>query len=144
MDILIATNTTYMLPTCVFLFSLCKSNSMNKVDIWLAYSDLADGDFQKIESIISPYPSVTLHKLYVGISFKEKIRHVDKFSYETYYRVLALDLLPDEIKRILYLDCDMLVKGDLQELFDMPLNPECPMMVCEEMCDKFDFMKELH
>ncbi len=49
-----------------------------------------------------------------------------RFTAATYYRFLLPDLLPHEVKRVLYLDADVLVCEDLSELFAMDLEG-CPL-----------------
>ena len=41
-------------------------------------------------------------------------------SVETYYRLIIPEIMP-EYKKILYLDCDMVVDHDVAELFDLDL-----------------------
>lgn len=43
-------------------------------------------------------------------------------SIATYYRLFLTTLLPEEIDKILYLDCDMIVRGSLQSLWDTDLS----------------------
>lgn len=43
-------------------------------------------------------------------------------SYAAYSRLFIADLLSEETGRILYLDCDTLILGPLNELFEFPLN----------------------
>lgn len=43
-------------------------------------------------------------------------------SIETYYRILLPDILPIEIHKVLYLDCDMVVNHDLRELWEFDMN----------------------
>lgn len=50
------------------------------------------------------------------------IGHMTKM---TYARLLATDLLPREIERVLYLDCDLVVMSRLDELWNHPLGG-CP------------------
>ncbi len=52
-------------------------------------------------------------------------RSVDNHSWvskPTYYRLLAADLLPEEVKKVLYLDCDIAVVGDVKPLWNMDLS----------------------
>src|SRR5580658_1357742 len=39
----------------------------------------------------------------------------------TYYRVLAADLLPPDLERVIYFDCDMIARSDIGELWDTPM-----------------------
>lgn len=45
-----------------------------------------------------------------------------KSSYTAYGRILIGELLPDNVKRALYLDCDTFIDDDLRPLFEMPMN----------------------
>ena len=47
---------------------------------------------------------------------------VGPWSEAAYYRLLVGHLLPKDLKRVLYLDCDLLVCDDLQPLWDTDLN----------------------
>lgn len=38
------------------------------------------------------------------------------------YRLFVADILPRTIDKVLYLDCDLIVRGDLKTLFDIPLD----------------------
>ncbi|WP_115717010.1 glycosyltransferase family 8 protein [Gallaecimonas mangrovi] len=44
--------------------------------------------------------------------------HISK---PTYYRISIPELFDDSIKKAIYLDCDLIIKGDLQELWDIDL-----------------------
>lgn len=46
-------------------------------------------------------------------------KHIKAFS--VYYRMIVCDILPKNIDKILYLDCDVIVEKDLKELFDIDL-----------------------
>ena len=39
----------------------------------------------------------------------------------TYYRLLAANLLPSDVHRVIYLDCDIIVNGDIKPLWDVNL-----------------------
>ena len=49
----------------------------------------------------------------------------------TYYRILAADLLPQDVHRALYIDGDVLCTGSLEELFSLDLKG-CPVGMCIE------------
>ncbi len=40
----------------------------------------------------------------------------------TYARLVLADYLPDNVDRVIYLDCDLLVLGDISSLLDVPLS----------------------
>lgn len=54
-----------------------------------------------------------------------------RWSIETYYRIFAETLLPIHLDRVLYLDCDIIVDGEVCELFSMELEGVSAMVVTD-------------
>ena len=50
----------------------------------------------------------------------QKITSLSHISKETYFRLDAVNLLPDSIERFLYLDSDIIVLGNLSEFYHQP------------------------
>lgn len=50
------------------------------------------------------------------------IRPSDHLSVAAYYRLKIPDILPENINKVLYLDCDMVVEGDVASLFSWNLH----------------------
>lgn len=133
MNVLIAANTKFMGPASVMVYSLCRSHQNVEVDIYLAYHDLGERDIERLQKIISCFEGKRLHPLDVGGEFAEKVTAKGRFSHETYYRILAVNVLPQDMERILYLDADMLIKKDLMEVYEMPMGDICPFAVCDDI-----------
>lgn len=133
MNILIATNTNYMGPTSVMVYSLCRSHREKEVNIFLVYHDLREQDIDRLQKILSAFERKYLYPLDVGEEFSSKVSAAGRFSHETYYRILAVNLLPPNMERILYLDADMLIKKDLTEVYMMPMDDTCPFVVCDDI-----------
>jgi len=83
-----------------------------------------------------PIPNDRLHSLEVS-------GHV---SVATYYRIFLASLLPAEIRRVIYLDCDTLVRDDLTKLYQETLgNHTCAAVqdisapfMASRMCSEVD------
>lgn len=132
LNILFSTNSNYMQPTKVFLYSVCESHKEKKIDFWLAYHDMTDQDIMMINDVLSIFEGKTLHLIDVGAEFADKIKEDVILPPETFYRILALEMLPEDIRTILYLDVDMIVKKDISELFDISLEGH-PFAACEDI-----------
>ena len=66
-------------------------------------------------------------------SKNETTKHVSRIGTA---RILLPNLLPKEMKKILYLDSDMLVTSDLKELYDIPLDDYYAAMTLDiSLCD---------
>lgn len=59
-------------------------------------------------------------------------------THTAYFRLLAGRLLPDEIKRVIYLDSDVLVQGDLTELWKEPLDDQYALAAADIACPFVD------
>ncbi|HMO13143.1 MAG TPA: glycosyltransferase family 8 protein [Pirellulaceae bacterium] len=43
-------------------------------------------------------------------------------THTAYFRLLTADLLPDDIDKVIYLDADLLIKDDVSQIWQIPLN----------------------
>jgi len=48
----------------------------------------------------------------------DNLQLVPTITKATYYRLLVAEVVPKNIDKIIYLDCDLIVKGDVKELYD--------------------------
>ena len=53
-------------------------------------------------------------------TIRTRLKNVYHFSIVTYYRLFIASLFP-QFKKVLYLDCDLVVLGDISELYHVPL-----------------------
>lgn len=74
----------------------------------------------------------------------------EKISIATYYRLFITQLLPASVSKVLYLDCDLVVRGSLRELWETDMTgkalaavhyPDCPTM--KKNCKRLGIAEEL-
>ncbi|MBR0092056.1 MAG: hypothetical protein IJP92_10190 [Lachnospiraceae bacterium] len=129
-----ALNKKYVRYTGVMLLSLA-TNQLCHVDVYLLHSSLEEEDFSYLASCVSGH-DISLHPLRVDPdNFPTGLPHTDQWSMETYYRLLLLDLLPDSVARILYLDSDLIVLKPLDDFYDMSLDGY-DLISCVNACGK--------
>ena len=131
MNILIATNHEYIKYTTVMLYSLFVNNDTD-IAVYLPYTCLTDEDIQLLKDFIQLFPNKTFHPFMISKDFDEKVTSHNGISIETYYRILAIDCLPMDIDKILYLDVDMVIQGSIQELYNVDITGY-PFGVCEDI-----------
>ena len=51
----------------------------------------------------------------------EKGRYIERLTHIIYARLMLNEILPQEVGRVIYMDCDMYVRAPIEELFDMDL-----------------------
>ncbi|MBD2444362.1 glycosyltransferase family 8 protein [Dolichospermum sp. FACHB-1091] len=68
------------------------------------------------------------HSSYFDESFKESVRYTitegqakKHLTIEAYYRLLIPELLPQKFEKAIYLDCDLVVNGDINQLWEIDL-----------------------
>ncbi len=121
-NILVAVNSSYLLPLAVMLESLFDHNS--DIDIYLLYSDLKEEELQELDDFIKNKTSV-LFPLKIE---SETFAHAPTLKYiskETYYRLLAAELLPDTVDRLLWLDADIIVAKNIGKFYATGFDGNC-------------------
>jgi lipopolysaccharide biosynthesis glycosyltransferase len=116
-----STDDNYALPLHIMFLSLLK-NTQTPSDLALF---VIDGGVQQtkknvfceeIEELGSSLQYIEVNKdLYANFP---TVSHI---SAPAYYRISIPELFSNEVKRAIYLDCDLIIKGDITELWDINL-----------------------
>ena len=117
MDIVVAANSKYMRYLYVMLISLFDSNKDNEIRIFVLQRDFKRSDMDVISALASSYCQEVVF-IDIDPAIFEVLPRTEKFSMETYFRLLLGEKLPSEISRILYLDVDIIVQGSLIEFYN--------------------------
>lgn len=120
MNILVALDSNYIHPLCVMLNSLAKTNAENSFDIYVAYSSLTEDDFLKMERALGELDA-RIHRVPVDDEIFSGAPVLSRLSKATYYRLLIGDILPESVDRLMYLDPDIVINGDLSKLYDIDM-----------------------
>jgi lipopolysaccharide biosynthesis glycosyltransferase len=120
--IVMACDLGYAMPLATTLRSLADQNvAMWPLSVTVLQEGFAAHDMLRVASSL-PEGAVTLTWVAVDLHQFDGLPVLDHVSKMTYARLLLPRVLPASVKRVLYLDTDMLVLGSLNELLDVPLN----------------------
>lgn len=127
-------NSKYMRYAYVMLtsFFVNQSEGMD-VHVYLLYSYLTEEDKIKLERLVKSY-SGTLHWLLIDPEMFFQFKTTEDWSAEAYYRLLLIDILQEDVDRILYLDVDTIVNKPLNELYDIDFG-ENVLCACKDICE---------
>lgn len=133
MNILLAPNNHYAMPTIVLLQSLFDT-AEEKLDIYVIQSALTRENIALLDGFVTKHGGtfslLTISEDIFGGAHTS--RHITK---EAYYRLLAQKLLPESVEKVLYLDGDIVVTKSLKGLYDMSFVDEAGkenyFVVCE-------------
>lgn len=119
MNILLAFNSNYYMPALVLLQSLIVNNRWCRdIRVYVLYSDLKAEEMSRFSQVAAD--SGIARAIFLKVNsekFKNAPLHLKWISIETYYRLMAQEMLPQDVERVLYLDADMVVLGSLEEFY---------------------------
>lgn len=118
-SVLCSADNNYAAYCGIMLTSLYESNKGNEIEVYLLTEGLKKKEEEKFRQFEKRY-NTTVNIITVG---KENFKHCpvregDHVSLTAYFRIACEELLPEDIHRILYLDCDIMVKCDLRPLWN--------------------------
>ena len=121
-----STDDNYVQHCMAMLCSLFENNKEHEMHVHMLVDSLSKDSRQLIGELCNRYNGkAVFYDIDATVLDNVKMNDNIKFngqqmySIATYYRMLLPSLLPEDIKRILYLDCDVIVLNDVSELFDL-------------------------
>ncbi len=114
----------YVQYCAVTLLSAVKNRGEAPLAFHVIANDLTDDDRSKLLSLVGADAQCSLHFYTPGsdmFSGFQILKFKKRISLATYYRCFLSEILPDEVDRVIYLDCDILVLQPLDEFFNTPL-----------------------
>lgn len=158
--IVTAFNENYAITGAALLQSIIEnSNSKCFYDLYIIEGALSDTTKFNFKFMFRNLKNFRLNIINVDQYFENKNLNLHAhFSKETYYRILIPTILP-QYNKVLYLDADMVVNKDIQELFDIDIKEKSVAAVkdyvmsgfvkhkimCRDVCGAFtagDYLKQ--
>ncbi len=143
MNIILALDECYLLPAKVLIKSLAANHSC-EINIYLLHSEISpekQKDFQMFSAGCSDKLSV--HFITVDDHLFLNVPLAFGLPRTIYYRFLATEVLPPNISRALYLDCDIIVNRSIEEFYHMDLKGNL-FAACEDIgisvLHKYEFL----
>src|SRR5688500_9172481 len=119
-DIVAACDNKFAQHARVMIQSVLESNSKRAFRVYLMTPEQHFSHGQKL--LDAANPRCEIHLLKVPAQFVSHLRVTQQLSTATYYRLMMGRILPPDLIRVLYLDCDIIVRGDLQPLWQTELH----------------------
>lgn len=123
MNILYVSDDNYAMQTGISMLSLLDNNREESVSIYIFSLGITKDNEQSLQTICDSYKK----KIFFikADSYIEKLRRSNlntyRGSYSAAVRFGISELLPEKIDRVLYLDCDTLVVGNISALYNYNL-----------------------
>ncbi len=121
MNILVTLDSNYINPLKTMLKSLFLNNRGEAFSIYLMHSSIKEHELEDLEQYMQQ-EGQDLIIIPVGEEQFRDAPVVKHFTKEMYYRLLAYQVLPQDLERILYLDPDILIINEIRTLYDMEIS----------------------
>ena len=115
MNIMISINRAYIGYACVMLMSLKEHHKGILLSVYVLHNELQDEDFQKMDEVIGS-EGIELIPVYIPEGTVKEFQ-IGDWPECNAYRLLAADLFGGSVERILHLDADILITGDISEFY---------------------------
>jgi len=109
---------SYSQHLAVTLVSLLENNPANRFDILVVTLNMAEADRDRIRELVAPFGNAVLRFEPFDIGRFRHFRTDGHISHATYLRIFIPEMLPDSVDKVLYLDCDIVVRRDIAPLWD--------------------------
>lgn len=117
MNIMISINRDYMKYACIMLMSLKEHHKGILLSVYILHNELKDEDFLQMDEIIGS-EGIELIPIFIPEGTVKDFR-IGNWPEAAAYRLLVTDLFGD-LERILHLDVDILITGDISEFYNTP------------------------
>lgn len=120
MDIIFATNNNFCQHAAVAIASLLAHNAEENITIHLFEIQCEKINLLCIEKVVQDFAGEIII-YHITPDIFQGFPNPGNYSYATYLRLLTASILPD-IDKVLYLDCDLVVNGDISGLWNIDIS----------------------
>lgn len=138
----ICTDENFVIPALVCITSIFENNKNHHCEVTVLTDGICNESLDKFNKLASYY-SQEIKVVHVSQTRFENMVTRGRYPASMYFRFLLPELLPDTSK-VLYLDCDIMVRRDLNELFDTKLTEYASGVVLDQQCDDIQIINRLH
>jgi lipopolysaccharide biosynthesis glycosyltransferase len=144
--VLCASDDNYVMPLAVTLYSAATNlNPGNHLHVLLMDGGISEQSWNGLKETLLDLP-ITVHVLRPDKREIADLGISHHITHTAYFRLLAARLLPESIDKVIYLDSDVLVKGDLTELWNQDVGDNYCLAAVDISCpfiNAYEAQKEL-
>lgn len=118
MNILMASDENYVFLLGTSLYSLFNTNkNIDSLDVYVIADGITPSSMNKLDKMAEKFGRKLIYLAPPEMDTDIVVKGTLNIS--TYYRLKMTTLLPSSVDKVLYLDCDTLIRGSLSELWDI-------------------------
>lgn len=123
MDIVLGFDNNYATYSRVLIASICENNSNRQIMFHVLTDGLLPEKEKAVWSVVQRYNQrVCFYKIDIDLLKDCPIRKGSRLNIAAFYRILMPVILPTTLKKVLYLDCDIIVRHNLDNLWNTDID----------------------
>ncbi len=119
-DLLFTIDERYMAPLQVALVSIKENNPNQDMRVWIVHESVSEVKIESLRTLTNKL-GYDLNVVQVDGSNWSDAPIEDRYPKEMYFRLLAGEILPKKITKVIYMDPDILVINSIRELWDLDM-----------------------
>ncbi|MBL4745962.1 MAG: glycosyltransferase family 8 protein [Flavobacteriaceae bacterium] len=120
------------------IISLLENNKVfKKITLHILSNKITEDSKNKLEEIVQQYKREAIFYDFSDIEDRLKGIKVKTIAISAYSRLFLTDVLPESVTKIIYLDCDSIILGSYEELWNSPIDDYYMMGVQDVIPDFF-------
>lgn len=144
MHLVCSIDNNYVQHCCVMLTSFFENNKGDGHSVHLLTEGLSEENRTCIQNLVESYNgSFSYYFVDHDILASFPIKEEDHLTIATYYRLFMADILPLNLDKVIYLDCDIVINDSVRELWDTSLSGYALAAIEEQGCSMPDVYKRL-
>lgn len=120
MHIVIASDQSYIPHAATMLCSLLENNT-GPIKIYLLHDGIKNKQIKLLGQFINKY-GAEFEAFEIHDAVLSSLKINDYFKSENYFRLMIPEILPRDISKVLYLDCDIIVRKSIDALWNIDIN----------------------
>jgi lipopolysaccharide biosynthesis glycosyltransferase len=129
-----ASDENYAMPMTVMVYSALSNlkNKQQKLLLYILDGGIRPATKQKIADSLANFEQLEIHAIKPDPALFHNLALTRYLTTTAYYRLLMPQVLPEQVDKAIYLDCDMIVRGDLAELWQMDVDDNYVLAVLDD------------
>lgn len=141
MNIALCTDENFSVPALVCITSFFENNKEGEHHVYILTDGLSQKAQNKFKQISETYQQ-SVQVITIDKHRFDGLRTNERFPVSMYYRFMLPEMLPQEHK-VLYLDCDIIVRHSLKDVYETNLDGKALGVVVAQSCDSLYFINNL-
>lgn len=126
MVIVCSTDNNYVMPLGVMLCSLFENNKDENIKVHILAGNVSVENKENLSHLASKYSRIIVFHDMDDRDFADfpvgKSYQLSSISLATYYRLFLTKVLPETVDKVLYMDCDIIVRHSLSTLWNTDIS----------------------